>query len=192
MNAVPENYLSLADYFTLEETGEVKHEFYRGAIYALAGASATHNLIVANVIGELHAQLHGKPCKVYPSDLRLKIEATELYTYPDAQVICQQLRFADGRQDTVTNPTVIIEVLSPGTEDYDRGKKFQHYRAIPSLRDYLVIAQDSARAEHYIRQEAQEWLLIEITNSAQAIPLKSIDCTLKLAAIYEDVLFENA
>lgn len=191
MSAIPEQFLSLQDYFALEETGEVKHEFFRGAIYAMTGASARHNLIVANVIGDLHAQLHGKPCRVYPGDLRVKIEATGLYTYPDAQVICENPRYADARRDTVTDPSVIIEVLSPSTEDYDRGKKFQHYRTIETLREYLVIAQDTPRVEHYIRQDAQQWLLVEITRREQIIPLEAIDCTLTLTAIYEEVTFET-
>ena len=189
MGAVPEQYLSLQDYFELEATSETKHEYYLGVIYAMTGASVTHNLLVANVISNLHLQLRGKSCTVYPSDLRLKVEATGLYTYPDAQVICGNIQHADERKDIVINPTVLIEVLSPSTKNYDRGMKFQHYRTIETLREYLIIAQDSGRVEHYIRQEAHRWLLVELTFDDQEIRLDSIGCTLTLAAIYEKVSF---
>jgi len=190
MNAVPEEYLSLEDYYRLEETSEVKHEYYHGVAYALTGASAAHNLILANVIGVLHAQLRGKPCRVVPSDLRLKVEATGLYTFPDAQVICGPFDFADGRNDTITNPTVLIEVLSPSTEEYDRGKKLLHYHTIASLQEVLLLAQDRIHVEHYSRQEADLWQLRYDTGLAQTITLKSIDCLLPLAAIYEEITFQ--
>lgn len=191
MSAVPEQSLSLHEYFLLEEASETKHEYYQGACYAMSGGSVAHNLIVANVIGQLHAQLRGKSCAVYPSDLRLKVEATNLYTYPDASVICGPIRTADGRNDTVINPSVLIEVLSPSTEDYDRGKKFQHYRTIDTLQDYLIIAQDSPRIEHYTRQETHQWLLREFILIDEVIHLASIDCTLALAAIYEKVVVQK-
>ena len=157
MSAVPERSYSLQDYFLLEETSEIRHEFLHGAIYDMTGANVRHNMIVANVISNIHAQLRGKSCTVFPSDLRIKVEATGLYTYPDISVICGDIRYADAREDTVTNPSVIIEVLSPSTENYDRGKKFQHYRTVETLSEYLVIAQDSARVEYYRRQEAHQW-----------------------------------
>jgi Uma2 family endonuclease len=189
MSALPEQHLPLQDYFTLEETGDVKHEFLRGAIFAMIGAGWQHNLITANIISELRPQLRGKPCKVFSGDLRVKIEATGLYTYPDVQVICDNMRFADNRTDTVINPTVLIEVLSPGTENYDRGNKFLHYRTIETLQAYLVVAQDTPRVELHIRQDAHQWLLSEITREADPIPLKAIGCTLTMPAIYEDLVF---
>jgi len=191
MSAVPERFLSLEEYFLLEETGETKHEYYQGAAYAMTGGSLAHNLIVANIIGQLYRQLDGKACTVYPSDLRLKVEATGLYTYPDVLVICGPARTADRRNDTVTNPSVLIEVLSPSTEDYDRGKKFQHYRTIETLRDYLVIAQDSIHVEHYSRQEKHQWLLREFTQAEGVMHLASIGCSLPLAAVYEKVAFDE-
>jgi Uma2 family endonuclease len=188
MSAVPDRFLSLEEYFQLGETSEVKHEYYQGASSAMTGTSIPHNLMVANVISTLHAQLRGKSCTVYPSDLRVKVEATGLYTYPDAQVICGSPRTAE-RSDTVTNPTTLIEVLSPSTEGYDRGKKFQHYRAIETLRDYVVIAQDSVHVEHYTRQNERQWLLNDFTSLDQTVHLASIDCTLALAVIYEKITF---
>jgi Uma2 family endonuclease len=191
MNAIPDNFVTLEDYFRLEETGENKHEYFHGAIYDMTGASYTHTTLVHNIDGQLYVQLRGKSCRAHTNDLRVKIETTMLYTYPDLLVICGQPQFADGRNDTVTNPTLIIEVLSPSTEGYDRGKKFQHYRTIDTLREYLLVAQDAVRAERYVRQSANEWLLQEFTALDQMVSLESIGCALPLAAVYEDVTFEE-
>ena len=117
------------------------------------------------------------------------METTGLYTYPDVMVICGEIHYADKRKDTATDPSVIIEVLSPSTEDYVRGKKFQHYRTIASLQEFLIIAQDSMYVEHYVRQEAHRWTLIEFTQSKQQIQLAAICCTLAMTAIYEKVDF---
>lgn len=191
MDKIPERYVSLEEYFLLEETGEEKHEYYHGAIYDMTGASRWHNLIAINVGSILHTQLREKPCTVYPGELRLKVEAAGSYTYPDVQVVCGSFRYADGRTDTVTNPTLIIEVLSPSTEAYDRGKKFQQYRTIESLQAYLLIAQDSMHAELYLRQEEHRWQLVEYSQPEQQIVLAAIGCTLPLAAIYEKVEFDE-
>ncbi|MHB0938752.1 MAG: Uma2 family endonuclease [Armatimonadota bacterium] len=191
MNAVPDRCLSLDDYFLLEETSEIKYEYYQGAAYAMTGASEAHNLIVANVISLLHPQLRGKSCRVYPSDFRLKVQSTGLYTYPDVMVICGPTRNAERRNDTATNPSVLIEVLSPSTEDYDRGKKFQHYRTVETLREYIVISQDSPRVEQYIRQDENRWLLQEFKQIDNIVTLTSIDCSLSLTAVYENVSFDE-
>lgn len=191
MSAQPSAYLTLQQYFTLEETGDRKHEYYRGAAYAMTDASARHNLIVANLIGLLHGQLRGSSCRVFPSDLRLKIEATGLFTYPDLSVICGSIRFHEGRQDTVMNPTVLIEVLSPSTENYDRGKKFEHYRTLESLQEYLVVAQDQVHIEQYIRQDEHRWLLVDFFGVDQVIQISAIGCALPVALVYEYVSFED-
>jgi Uma2 family endonuclease len=190
MSAQPSQYLTLQQYFTLEESGDRKHEYYHGAIYAMTGASARHNLIVANLIGLLHGQLRGSSCRIFPSDLRLKIQATGLYTYPDISVICGGIQFGDGRQDTVTNPTVLIEVLSPSTENYDRGKKFEHYRTIESLQEYIVVAQDRVHIEQHIRQDEHRWLLVDFFAVDQIVQIGAVDCTLPVALVYEYVSFD--
>jgi Uma2 family endonuclease len=191
MSAQPYEHLSLQQYFELEATSEIKHEYYRGATYAMTGASARHNLIVANIIGLLHSQLRGSPCRVFPSDLRLKIEATGLYTYPDVSVICGTIQFDAGRQDTVTNPGVLIEVLSPRTENYDRGKKFEHYRTIETLQEYIVVAQDRTHIEQYIRQDEHRWLLVDFFTADQSVQIDAIDCNLPLAEVYEYITFDD-
>lgn len=189
MYGIPGQSLTLAEYYQLEASSETKHEYYRGIAYAMTGASMRHNLIVANTIGLLHAQLLNRPCTVFPSDLRLKIEVTGLYTYPDASVLCDAINYADLREDTVANPTVIIEVLSPSTENYDRGNKYLHYRTIPTLREYLIIAQEQVRIEHYLRHGERQWLLEEYFHDDQQITLRSIGCQLTLSEIYAKVSF---
>lgn len=191
MSALPEQYISLEDYFKLEETSETKYEYYGGTVYAMTGASEDHNLIVGAAYRNLDTQLDDKPCRPYVSDFRLKIEAVNLFTYPDLSVICGDTQLADGRQDTFVNPTVLIEVLSESTEAYDRGKKAEFYRTIPTLQEYLLIAQDRPHVERYKRQ-GQDWLLTEYSALEAEVRLESIGCTLSLAAIYKRVRLDMA
>lgn len=189
MNAVPDRYVSLDEYFALEETSEVKHEYYQGAIFAMTGASANHNLITLAVGSDLHVQLKDKPCRPFSGDFRLKIEAIGLYTYPDITVICGDIRFADRRKDTFVNPTVIIEVLSESTETYDRGKKAMFYRTIATLQEYLLVSQDQPHVERY-RRQGQDWLLSEYASLQDEVALDSIGCRLSLASIYARISFD--
>ena len=190
MSALPERIWTTEDYLAYERDSQQRHEYLSGKIYAMAGASANHNLIVGNAIASLHAQLRKRPCTVYPSDMRLKVSQTGLYTYPDISVVRGEPQFEDDQNDTLLNPVVIIEVLSPSTETYDRGKKFQHYRTLESLREYLLIAQDTYDVEHYVRQENDQWLLSDINRGDASLILVSIQCTLTLADLYEKVAFE--
>lgn len=180
----PEEYLSL------ERHAEHKSEYVAGEIFALAGASERHNLIVGNVFAGLHAQLRQRPCKVYASDMRVKVQATDLYTYPDVVALCHEARFDDDQQDTLLNPMLIVEVLSESTEGYDRGKKFAHYRKLESLQEYVLIAQDTYHIEHYIRQPDNQWLLSESDTVQDTIHLPSIDCHLAVADVYDKVEVE--
>jgi Uma2 family endonuclease len=191
MSALPELNWTAQRYLEYERTSDERHEYLNGQIYALAGASANHNLIVGNVYASLHAQLRKRPCVTYPSDMRLKIKQTGLYTYPDISVVCGAPEFEDDKHDTLLNPILLIEVLSPSTENYDRGKKFQHYRTLESLHEFLLIAQDSYRVEHYVRQENDQWLLTDINQSDAVLELGSIDCKLVIAELYEKVAFES-
>ena len=154
---------------------------------SLAGTSERHNLIAGNVFAELHTQLRKRLCKVYVSDVRLKVNRTGLYTYPDVMVVCGETQFADDQQDMILNPTVIIEVLSESTEGYDRGKKFEHYRKLDSLSEYILIAQDRYHVERYVRQPDNQWLLAETDNVHDTLSLTSIACNLALADIYDKV-----
>ena len=175
------------EYLALERQAQCKSEYYAGEIFAMAGASRWHNLIVANVIRELSLQLKGRPCTTYPSDMRLKVSPTGLYTYPDVTVVCGAAQFEDLQQDTLLNPTLIVEVLSESTEAYDRGGKFAHYRKLASVMEYVLIAQTKPHIEHYIRQPDNRWLLAEADSLGDTVQLPSIDCQLALVEVYDKV-----
>jgi len=191
MGALPDRYVSLEDYLELEEVSGIKHVYYQGAAFALAGASVNNDLIVGAVFGNLFIQLDGKSCRPHTSDLRLKVEAVGLLTYPDVSVICGEAQLADSPLNTYVNPTVLVEVLSRSTAGYDRGRKADFYRTIPSLREYLLIAQDRPCIEHW-RRQGDEWLPAEFSSLEDKVALASIDCILPLAAIYERVRFDVA
>jgi Uma2 family endonuclease len=187
MIARAERLFTPDEYLALERTSSFKSEYLAGKIYAMAGASPEHNLIAANVIGEFHAQLKERPCRTYTRDMRIRISATGLYTYPDVTVVCGEPEYSDEQGDVFINPTVIVEVLSPSTEGYDRGEKAEHYRRLDSLTDYILIAQDRCRAEHYVRQGRNEWLLSEKRAPEDTVDLISVGCTLSLEDIYAKV-----
>jgi Uma2 family endonuclease len=136
MTAQPKPYMTEAEYLDLERVSLSKHEYFAGNVFAMTGASEQHNLIASNVTAALHHQLRGRSCRIYPSDMRIKVVQTGLNTYPDLTIICGPPQFTDPiKRDTLINPTVIIEILSPSTERYDRGLKFQNYRTIASLQE---------------------------------------------------------
>lgn len=136
--------LTPAEYLAIDRKAEFKSEYFAGEMFAMSGASFKHNQVVANLIAETAARLKGGPCQIVPSDLRLSVSPTGLYTYPDAMVVCGEPEFIDDHFDTLINPTVIFEVLSDSTESYDRGAKFRHYRSLDSLQAYVLISQDRA------------------------------------------------
>lgn len=191
MTAQAQPYISEEEYLTFERASAAKHEYYNGRIYAMTGAKEPHNLISGNLVASLHGQLRQKPCRVYSSDMRVKILKTGLNTYPDVLVICGQPQFTDAARDTVVNPILVIEVLSKSTELYDRSMKFQHYRTIDTLRDYILIAQNKHHIEHFARQEGSLWVFQEATDVSSEIYIHSIECVLKLADVYEKVDFEE-
>jgi Uma2 family endonuclease len=180
-----------SEYLAFERESEVKHQLIDGEVFAMAGASWAHNMICAYTTAALINQLGDKPCAVSPSDLRVKVETTRLYTYPDIRVVCGEPAFTDDHQDTLANPTLIIEVLSPSTELYDRGKKFQDYRKLASLREYILISQDSPRVERYTLKDDGTWSLSDIEGLDASIELSSIGCALALADVYKKVKFSN-
>lgn len=181
--------MSVEEYLAFERRSETRHEFLDGEIFAMGGASRKHNLVTGNAFAALHGQLAGRDCEVHASDMRVKIPATGLYAYPDVVVVCGDPELEDDAElDTLLNPTLILEVLSPTTADYDRGGKFAHYRTLPSLAEYLVLAQDQVHAEHSRRQPDGSWLLTETDRPGEILELPSIGCRLDLAAIYARVL----
>ncbi len=189
--APPIATVSPEEYLAAEREAEYKSEYYAGEIVAMTGASESHNLIVANTITSLNVQLRGRPCRVYPSDLRVQVAARNAYVYPDVEVVCREPQFADEQRDTLTNPTLLVEVLSPSTEGYDRGRKWEHYRRLSSLQEYLLIAQEKRRIEHYLRREGGYWLFSEAREEDAVVELPTIRCTLALRDVYDKVPLEE-
>ncbi len=187
----PKIRMSSQEYLRRERAAEFKSEFFDGEVFAMSGGSPRHSLVKTNVTGELRNQLSGRPCTAYDSDLRVKVDATGLYTYPDASVVCGSLEFDDNDRDTVLNPTLLVEVLSPSTEAYDRGKKFNHYRRIKSLREYLLVSQDEAKIERFQRNVDGTWTLTEASGLEATLHLPSLGIDLSLREVYEKVDFSE-
>ena len=177
-----------AEYLRIERAATYRSEFCRGEMFAMAGGSPKHSLIKMNLAGALWNRLRGHRCTAYDSDLRIRCP-TGLYTYPDASVICGELEFDDEHKDTVLNPTLIVEVLSKTTEAYDRGKKFDHYRTIPALREYVLVAQDEPMMQRFLRNEDGTWTLTAVSGMDQVLAFKSIEVELPLAEVFDRVDF---
>ena len=188
MAAELKHKLTFDEYLEIEGKAEYKSEFVNGWMYAMAGASPEHNIIVINVASEFRQQLKKHPCVVYPSDMPLKVEKREHGRYPDVTVVCGEPRFHKSKYlKALLNPTVLVEVLSTSTEEYDRDAKAEEYRGIPSLREYLFISQDRCHVEHYVRQSANQWLLTEFNDLRDTVNLPSVNCRLELTEVYDKV-----
>ncbi len=188
MSAVfSETHYTAEEYLTRERNASYKSEFHDGQIYAMTGASRKHNLVSGNIYRELSTQLKRRSCEAYINDMRVKAAEAHNYHYPDIAVVCGTPQFEDAQLDTLLNPTVLIEVLSPSTEAYDRGGKFAHYRKITTLREYLLVVQDQPSIERYLRQ-GDVWILTEAAGLDASVPLESIDCVLSLREVYDKVL----
>lgn len=177
-----------AEYLAIERQSQTRSEFLDGRIFAMTGASRKHGLIAGNTFASLHAQLKGRACEAFASVMRVEVSTTGLYTYPDVVVVCGELQFFDEELDTLLNPTLIVEVLSPSTADYDRGGKATHYRALPSLRELLFVSQDTMLVEHWLRQTGEQWFFTTTSDPAATLELPSIGCALRLEEIYERAL----
>jgi Uma2 family endonuclease len=188
MASEPHQRLSIQEYLALERQSEERHEYLDGEMFAMSGASRRHNRIVLNIGKGLDSALEERGCDVFVSEMRVLTPDNKFFTYPDVVAVCGEPQFADAEVDTLLNPDVIIEVLSPSTEDYDRGPKFAHYRSIPSLREYVLVSQHRVRVEHYLRQTNGNWLpLAELDDLGQTLELLPVGCRLSLAAIYRRV-----
>jgi Uma2 family endonuclease len=188
MGLQPKPYYTPEEYLALERAAPYKSEYLAGEIFAMAGASEEHNTIAANIVRGLGNQFQGRPYRVYVSDMRVRVSPAGLYSYPDVVAVCGPREFADAHHDTLVNPTVIFEILSPSTEAYDRGEKFAQYWRLASLTDYVLVAQDRARVEHFTRQ-GDGWFVTAESALDDALHLASIDAVLPLSAIYENVEF---
>jgi Uma2 family endonuclease len=184
--------LTPAEYLDIERAATCRSEYFDGEMFAMAGGSPRHSLIKVNICSEIRARLKRSSCTAYDSDLRILVSATGLYTYPDASVICGPLEFEDQRHDTVLNPTLIVEVLSDSTEAYDRGKKFSHYRQIASLREYLLVSQEEAKIERFLRNDNGTWTLTEAAGLEATLPLPSLGIEICLGEVFDKVDFSGA
>ena len=191
MSTLASRFLSPEEYLEIERKAEDKSEYYKGEMFAMSGVSRRHDRIVVPLTILIGQHLKGKRCETFSANMRVLATPSGLYTYPDLSVACDEPQFADAHVDTLTNPTLLVEVLSPSTENYDRGKKAKLYRAIPSLQELLFIAQDSYEVELYRRQPDGTWSLIEARGLESAIALTSIGYTLSLRELYERVLGDS-
>lgn len=189
MSTVPKHFITQEEYLHHEKEAEFRSEYFRGEMFAMAGASANHNLILLNAGASLREQLKKKLCRVYPSDLKLRIEATGLYTYPDLSVVCGEPQLETNGGDVLLNPVVLVEVLSDSTEAYDRGKKFEHYRTIPSLKHYVLVAHDRHSIDCFSRKSDGSWILTSCQSLNGRIDLDAIDSQLDAAEVYDKVVF---
>ena len=186
MPIAPQPRLSFEDWLAIERAAtDQRSEYVGGEVFAKAGGTEEHNLIVLNVGAELRNQLKEKPCRVYPSDMKVRIASDDVGTYPDVMVICGERQFFDERRDVVTNPTLIVEVLSDSSEAYDRGDKFRHYRNLPT---YLLLSQYRIQADLFLRQPDGIWSLSSYLDPSESIPLRVVDAELSLAEVYVKVL----
>jgi Uma2 family endonuclease len=186
MSTLPKSFLTPEQYLEIERKAEVKSEYFNGEMFAMSGGSRWHDRIASQLNMLTQQHLRGKRCEMFTANMRVLTPAG-LYTYPDLSVACEEPLFADSEVDTLTNPTLLVEILSPSTEAYDHGRKAELYRAIPSLRELLFIAQDRYHVELQRREPNAPWLLLEAAGLGGSIELASIDYTLKLAELYEIV-----
>jgi len=188
MSTPARSFVTPEEYVEAERKATTRHEYVDGQVYAMTGASRAHNLITSNLVSGLIARLRGRPCETYANDMRVKVALTGPYAYPDVVVVCGPPQFEDQHTDTLLNPTVIVEVLSPSTEAYDRGKKFAHYRQLSSLSEYVLVAQDQPAVERFDRQDGL-WVLAAVHGLDATVTLDAIGCALPLREIYERVDF---
>lgn len=194
MNAQSQKKEKMApqEYLEFERDSEIKHEYFDGEIFAMVGASLNHNKITINLVRELGTRLKDSSCDLFSNDLRVKIQEIDKYTYPDIVIVCGDIELEkNSGMETLLNPLVIIEVLSDSTEAYDRGTKFQHYRIIKSLREYILISQNHCQVEKYVRNDDGTWLYSSIDEMDKSIIIESIKCELIVEDIYLRVEFKK-
>ena len=189
MSTKPEHRYTPTEYLAIDRASDSRSEYLDGLIYAMGGATARHVQIVGNLVRELGIRLREKPCVVYATDLRVQVSVDGLYAYPDVVVVCGEPHFIDGELDTLTNPLLIVEVLSDSTKNYDRGEKFERYRTIATFREYVLVAQDRVHVERHERQDDGAWVLRETSAIDDVIELTSVGCELPVSEVYLKVSF---
>ncbi len=189
MNPNPVPKMTPEEFLIWERAEEFRHEYRDGDIVAMSGARRAHNLISVNMARELSTSLRDRDCETYASEMRVWIPKTRLYTYPDIVVVCGEPQFVDDEFDTLLNPVVVVEILSESTESYDRGRKFEQYRRVETLREYILISQPRPYVERFVKHGDGFWQLSESNGPEAVLVLESLDVAIPLAAIYEKVKF---
>ena len=189
MSALPKKKLTPQEYLAIERAAEFKSEFFDGEMFAMARTSKEHSRIMVNLTIQFGNSLKGRFCEPFSSDLRVKVSANGLYTYPDLTIVCGPVDVEDEQADVLLNPTLIIEVLSPGTERYDRGKKFDLYREVDSLKEYVLISQDQYRVEQFLRGNGSEWGYRVAFKEDDIVEFPSVGCSISIKDIYARVAF---
>ena len=190
MQKLAKKYYTPEEYLEFEEIAEYKSEYYQGEIFAMAGASINHNRITGNVFTGLNQGLTKKNCEAFINEMRIWVSSKDLFTYPDILVICGKPEFYPNRNDTITNPLIIIEVLSDSTKNYDRGEKFEFYRSIPTFREYILIDQYKIHIEHFYIADNEKWTLVEYNDLSDILKLTKINFNISIKEIYSRVSFE--
>ncbi len=184
----PSDFISPEEYLAMERSSETKSQYIDGEIFAMSGASRNHNRISSNLVRAIGNRLMNSTCDVYSSDMKVKIDQTK-YTYPDIVITCEKEEFEDEEEDVLLNPLVIMEILSDSTEAYDRGKKFDFYQRIHSLKEYLLLSQHSCRVEKYVRQNSRIWRYSAVQDADGIVILSSLKCELPMSEIYRNIIF---
>ena len=189
MPAVPKlDYLTPEEYLAIERHAEYKSEYVDGVMYAMAGGSPRHNLVSGSIHTLINVHLWESPCKVFNSEMKVRVPSSRKYHYPDVTIVCEKPEYADDEKDVLLNPLLIVEVLSKSTQGYDKGKKFLYYQEIDSFREYLLVAQDQPVVQHYVRQPDGSWIYKKIEGMEQGVQLATINFQLKLKDIYVKAL----
>jgi len=193
MSAEPRRKYTLKEYFELEMSSDARHEYWNGEIYSMSGVSESHAQIEVNLIASLRTRLPKQSCRVFPANMRLHVPTLPPYRYADLSAVCGMPTFEKiGGVDVLSNPVLIIEVLSESTEAYDRGDKFTHYKSIGSLREYLLVAQHRPHITQYVRQDDNTWRYRDVNELSASLALPSVKCSLDLTDVYQDVQFSAA
>ena len=191
MSTLTVTHVTPEEYLAAERLSETRSEYLDGGVYPMTGGTANHIRIVSNITTELNTQLRGRRCDVFPVDMKVRLPDLQKFFYPDVTVVCGELQYHDERKDIILNPTLVVEVLSPSTEAFDRGAKFQAYRTIASLKEYILVSQERPQVEQYVSDGDGKWTYSSTAVLGSALALPSIECTLNLNAVYDKVDFNS-
>src|SRR5215207_10481506 len=191
MSTLTVTHVTPEEYLAAERLSETRSEYLDGGVYPMTGGTANHIRIVSNITTELNTQLRGRRCDVFPVDMKVRLPDLQKFFYPDVTVVCGELQYHDERKDIILNPTLVVEVLSPSTEAFDRGAKFQAYRTIESLKEYILVSQERPQVEQYVSDGDGKWTYSSTPVLGSALALPSIECTLNLNAVYDKVDFNS-